>query len=236
MKWRQFLHRPMIIHFKYKVTIILEYLLGNKYKHFHVVGGGAKPTYKILFNEENNPEFKIGLCVCIYILYVSTIYWLLLKYLSEIITFYYDKLSVICAETSLLLWKQTKPSWIDLLHAMKLYYECTFPTVLITVVQLTVVTVAKPASVTTFAGTDRQQGSDSHRIEVFKQKILDGLQYKNVPRVTSFNETIAEKRKLIQMYRNYMRKRDRNYPQESEPISGTARMHRYNLRPGKTFR
>lgn len=115
---------------------------------------------------------------------------------------------------------------------MKLYYECTFPTVLITVVQLTVVTVAKPASVTTFAGTDRQQGSDSHRIEVFKQKILDGLQYKNVPRVTSFNETIAEKRKLIQMYRNYMRKRDRNYPQESEPISGTARMHRYNLRPG----
>lgn len=66
MKWRQFLHRPMIIRFKYKVTIILEYLLGNKYKHFHVVGGGAKPTYKILFNEENNPEFKIGLCVCIY--------------------------------------------------------------------------------------------------------------------------------------------------------------------------
>lgn len=175
-------------------------------------------------------------CVCVYILYVSTIYWLLLKYLSEIITFYYDKLSVICAETSLLLWKQTKPSWIDLHHAMKLYYECTFPTVLITVVQLTIVSFAKPASVTTFAGTDHQERTDSHRIEVFKQKILDGLQYKNVPRVTSFNETIAEKRKLIQMYRNYMRKRDRNYPQESEPITGTARMHRYNLRPGKTFR
>lgn len=32
-----------------------------------------------------------------------------------------------------------------------------------------------------------------------------------------------------------MRKRDRNYPQESEPITGTARMHRYNLRPGKTL-
>lgn len=57
----------MIIYFKYKVIIILEYLLGNKYKYFYVVGGGVKLIYKILFNEENNLEFKIGLCVCIYI-------------------------------------------------------------------------------------------------------------------------------------------------------------------------
>lgn len=59
----------MIIYFKYKVIIILEYLLGNKYKYFYVVGGGVKLIYKILFNEENNLEFKIGLCVYIYCMF-----------------------------------------------------------------------------------------------------------------------------------------------------------------------
>lgn len=225
MKWRQFLHRPMIIHFRYKVTIISEYLLGNKYKHFHVVGGGAKPTYKIIFNEQSNSELKIRLCVYIYIVSNK----LLLKYLSAIITFYYDKLSVICGETSQLFWKQTRPSRIALLHAMKLYYECTFHTVLITVVQLTILVVAKPATVSVH--TERQK--HLQRIEGFKQKILDGLRYENVPRVTAFNETIAEKRTLIQMYRNYMRKKDGNYHQDSEPIPGTTAMYSYSLTTGK---
>ncbi|XP_062619538.1 bone morphogenetic protein 2-A-like [Saccostrea cucullata] len=112
---------------------------------------------------------------------------------------------------------------------MKFYYDCTFPTVLITMVQLTTLVVAKPASVPTSVDSDQQ--IHLQRLELFKQKILDGLQYKSAPRVTAFNETIAEKRKLIQMYRNYMRKKDRKYHEESEPIPGTTKMYRYSIKP-----
>jgi hypothetical protein len=113
---------------------------------------------------------------------------------------------------------------------MKLYYECTFATVLITVVQLTILVVAKPASVS----VDTEGQIHLQRIESFKQKILDGLRYKDVPKVTAFNETIAEKRTLIKMYRNYMRKKDRNF-QDSEPIPGTTAIHRYTVSTGKAL-
>nr|ANK58568.1 bone morphogenetic protein 7 B [Pinctada fucata] len=77
------------------------------------------------------------------------------------------------------------------------------------------------------------QHSDSsltdQRIEVIKQKILSALNYTTVPSVSSISESVQQKRKMIQMYREHIRQRE----DATQYVNTEADITSYTLKDSK---